>query len=47
MKKEFKCNHCGHKQIEEDYNPLDLINCEECGELTSVNNEKQNKKLVD
>ena len=34
MKMKFKCNHCGFKQVEDNYNPLDLYKCKKCGKLT-------------
>jgi len=34
-KQKFKCNHCGYEQEEENYNPLDLYDCRNCGKLTA------------
>lgn len=31
----FICNHCGHREVVKNYNPLELYDCEKCGKLTS------------
>jgi len=44
-KKEFKCNHCGHEQVVENYNPLDLYLCKKCNEFTTERETKMKEEV--